>query len=83
MWVPGAGFKGAGDALFGTVWVYPDERHYRPDNCHGHWNVTHWQPLPKPPIPHSHTLSPSGVAAKPDADHSSQAASGTNSQERP
>ncbi|TIP82553.1 MAG: DUF551 domain-containing protein, partial [Mesorhizobium sp.] len=32
------------------VYVWADARSYRPDGCHGDWNVTHWQPLPKPPV---------------------------------
>ena len=51
MWVLGLGTKGEAASGFGYVWVYPDHRSYRPEGCHGDWTVTHWQPLPKPPVP--------------------------------
>lgn len=50
MWVEGAGERRQGAAIFGTVYVYPDARSYRPDGYHGRWNVTHYQPIPKPPV---------------------------------
>ena len=49
MWVADAGERRAGAVLFGTVYVYSDERSYRPDGCHGDWHVTHWMPIPHRP----------------------------------
>lgn len=50
MWVLNLGEKGAGASSYGYVWIYPESRSYRPEGCHGTWTVTHWQPLPKPPV---------------------------------
>jgi len=50
MWVADGGDRGKGCAEFGVVYVYPDHRSYRARGFHGDWQITHWQPLPKPPV---------------------------------
>lgn len=49
MWVADSGERGKGQAVFGTVFIWPDSRSYRPDGNLGDWDVTHWMPIPAPP----------------------------------
>lgn len=51
LWVADGGGKGSGCHAFGRVYRYADGTvRAVASGFSGNWNITHWMPLPAPPI---------------------------------